>query len=430
MRQKPGWKIKQAVLALGALVALVAGMASTVPTAYAGGTIKADEDKWISIGMGIRGRFSAQENASNDGSTYSNDFFIDNARIYINGQLHKYIKFTFNTECFNCNVGGGAGQFGGNSNIGLLDAILKIEYTEKFNIWAGRTLVPSERGELNGPYYHQTYLGFQTPFNSADFSGNSPSGTTGTAGGQAGLYGRDNGVVFFGKFHPGIADNPTHLLYAFMVSTGARGSFNPGNSLMYSGRLQWNLLNDEDNPGYYTSGGYYGTAGNIIAPAINFIHQHDGAGTALNNTDFNAFIFDFLGEYLIPGNNGVLTVNGEFKRYWAEGYNTWNEVNTTGAACFCMFGGNSWTVYALYLFPNTVGWGKFQPYGRYTNVAPTTSALREEWEAGVNYVIDGYNARLSAFWQYGDLMTKGLNYNPNATGNRSDRFSVAFQLQY
>lgn len=428
MKQKPEWKIKQAFWAGGALVALVAVLASTAPSAYAGGTIKADEDKWISIGMGIRASFNAQENGSPDGSSYSKDFKLDNARIYINGQLHKYIKFTFNTECFNCNVNGGNSDFGGNSQIGMLDAIAKFEYREAFNVWAGRTLLPTERGELNGPYYHQTFNGFRTPFNSADFSCNFPNGTTAACGGQgnAGLYGRDNGVVFFGKFHPA----GTHLLYAGMISTGLRNSANQEANLMYSGRLQWNLLNDEDNPGYYTSGGYYGTAGNIIAPAINFFHQKDGAGSVNNRSDHTGFIFDFLGEYLVPGNAGVLTINGEFKRYWAEGNAAW----TDGTSCFCTFGGNSWTVYALYLLPNQMGWGKLQPYGRFTQVAPTASSLREEWEAGVNYVIDGYNARVSAWWAYGDLATKGLNYAPlsagGAAGNRVDKFAVAFQWQY
>jgi hypothetical protein len=158
--QKRRWKI---LLVAGATMALVAGMASTVPSAYAGGTIKADDDHWISIGMGTRMSFNAIKNASPDGQDYTNSFQIDNARIYINGQVHKYLKFTFNTECFNCSVGGGAG-FAGNANIGLIDAIGKIEYNQYVNFWFGRTLVPTERGELNGPFYHPTYDGFRTPF--------------------------------------------------------------------------------------------------------------------------------------------------------------------------------------------------------------------------------------------------------------------------
>src|SRR6185295_17145627 len=160
--QKRRWKI---LLAAGATMALVAGMVSTVPSVYAGGTIKSDdEDKYISLGMGIRTSFTSGEDRSASGAQWDNTFAVDNARVYINGGIHKYVKFTFNTECFNCSVGlggvaqnnnAGSGpnninQFNGNANMGLIDAIGKFEFSRTINFWVGRTLVPTERGELNG----------------------------------------------------------------------------------------------------------------------------------------------------------------------------------------------------------------------------------------------------------------------------------------
>ena len=439
-------------LVAGAALALVTGMGSTLPSAYAGGTIKADDDKWISIGMGLRSSFNAREgvgpasapgNGGNTGApssaAYDNSFNIDNARIYINGQIHKYVKFTFNTECFTCAAGGnpnsagvaagGQAFFGQNSTIGILDMIGKFEITEKVNLWVGRTLVPTERGELNGPFYHATYNGFRTPLYPNDNSGG-----FNTAGG-AGLYGRDNGAVFFGKIHPA----GTHLLYAMSVFQGVTGASNTGASLMYAGRLQWNLLNDEDNPGYYTSGTYYGTAGDIFALAVGFSHQKDGAGSAVAKSDFNGLVFDALFEKLLPGNMGVLTVNGEFKRFWGDQLSSYTANGTTsgvgaGNMCgVCVFNGNSWTIYGLYLLPNKVGIGKFQPYGRFTRISPSNGAQREEWEGGVNYIIDGHNARVSAYYTYGDIMSKGWAgaiYGPGSFGNRQDAFHVALQLQY
>ena len=85
-----------------ATLALVAGMASTAPSAYASGTIKLDDDKWISLGMGLRTSFNMVEDGSGSGGQYSNTFGVNNARIYINGKIHKYVGFEFNTECFNC----------------------------------------------------------------------------------------------------------------------------------------------------------------------------------------------------------------------------------------------------------------------------------------------------------------------------------------
>ncbi len=410
-------------LVAGAMTALVAGMGTTLPSAYAGGTIKADDDKWISIGMGIRTSFNSQEGAAPNGH-YSNEFTVNNARIYINGQIHKYVKFEFNTDCFNCQVGGGAtNNFAGNSAIGLLDAIGKFEFNEMANLWVGRMLLPSERGELNGPFYHATYDGFRTPFFPSDLSANFNGAAA--AGGGAGLYGRDNAATFWGKIHP----FGTHLLYVVSVSQGQRNGPNVGNSLMYTGRLQWNLLNDEPNPGYYTSGTYYGTAGDIVAIAGSVQHQKDGAGSStVGTSDFTGASVDLLVEKVLPNNMGVLTFNGEFKRHWAN-----YGVAATGAGnCFCTFNGHSWTVYGLYLIPTEVGIGRFQPYARFTSIDPLYSALRQEWEGGVNYIISGHNARVSAFYRYGDVETKGFfnNFGPGAAGNKVDSFHVALQLQY
>jgi hypothetical protein len=428
---KRQWKT---VLVAGAVTALVAGMGASLPSAYAGGTIKADDDKWISIGMGIRTSFNAIEGAS-PGGHYSNDFVVNNARIYINGQIHKYVKFEFNTDCFNCQAGGGAGpfgtggaqNFGGNSSIGLLDAVGKFEFNEMVNLWVGRMLLPSERGELNGPFYHATFDGFRTPFFPADLSANFNGPTAG--GGGAGLYGRDNAATFWGKVHP---FGTTHLLYVLSVSQGLRNGPNLGSSLMYTGRVQWNFLNDEPNPGYYTSGTYYGTAGDIAALGVSVQHQKDGAGNAAaaSVSDFTGASVDVLLEKVLPNNMGVFTFNGEFKRHWAN-YGT-GAFATSPATCFCTFNGHSWTVYGLYLIPHEVGIGRFQPYVRFTSIDPLYSAMRQEWETGVNYIIAGHNARVSAFYRYGDLNTKGFfsNFGPNAAGNKVDSFHVALQLQY
>jgi len=172
VNHKRWWNVRKKFLLAGAIVALVSGMVSTVPSAYAGGTIKADDDKWISVGMGTRTSFNMVEDGSASGAQYSNSFGVNNARIYVNGKIHKFVGFEFNTECFACNVPNGT-AFGSNSNVGLLDAIGKFEINDQVNVWFGRMLIPTERGELNGPFYHAVFDGFRTPFNTSDFSGNS-----------------------------------------------------------------------------------------------------------------------------------------------------------------------------------------------------------------------------------------------------------------
>ena len=76
----------------------------------------------ISLGAGGRFSFAAQGGRAPNGNDWSKDFNVDNTRIYINGQVHKYLKFEVNTECMFC----------GNSSLekfALLDAIAKIELT-------------------------------------------------------------------------------------------------------------------------------------------------------------------------------------------------------------------------------------------------------------------------------------------------------------
>ena len=80
-----------------------------------------------------------------------------------------------------------------------------------------------------------------------------------------------------------------------------------------------------------------------------------------------------------------------------------------------------------------MGIGQLQPYVRFTGIYPNDSSNRDEFEAGVNYIIDGHNARISLFYQYGDLATKGLAgpnaYAPTAAGKHVSAIKLAMQIQ-
>jgi len=420
-------------LVAGAVLALAAGMASAPSSAYADGKIvnPDDKDMWISLGMGVRGGVAMVQNGSANRASYTNTFGIDYARIYINGGITKVIKYEFNTECFDCNgqgnsFGGQTSGFGQNQ-IGVLDAIGKLEFNQYVNVWVGRLLVPASRGELNGPFFSATFNQYRTPFESADFAGKFGNG-------GAGVYGRDNGITFWGEAKPG----GKQLQYSLGVYTGLQSSAATGpnqqNSPLFAGRLTYNFFNPEKNPGYYTSGGYYGKAGDILALAVVAQHQKNGAGTFANQADLTYLESDLLFEKPLGngGDQGVITVNAEFQQFFAN----YNNSATTGAFapgvadCFCMFDGNSFYVAGMYLFPNKVGMGQFQPYARFTSVQPNKSATRQETEVGTNYIISGYNARFAAFWQYGDLASLGTNYASNATGHFANAIKFAFQFQY
>jgi hypothetical protein len=376
-----------------AITALVAGH-STV--SQAGATFKIDDTKWVSIGAGLRTSFNAQEKAAPNGQDWSNDFRLDNIRLYLNAQLHKYIKLEFNTDCQTCSNGG---------EVRVLDAIGKFEYNPMVNLWIGRMLVPAERREMNGPFYSAVYNVFAngTPFEPADYNLIIKSDGT-----SAGSFGRDDGATFWGAAFDG------RLQYAFGVFKGLRNGANANDNPLYAQRVAYNFLDVEKNPGYYTSGTYYGKGGDILTLAVANQYQKNGAGSLLNPANFRGTSVDVLFEKVLP-NKGVVTLNGEYKNYGLSKY----QEPLTG---FTLFEGNAFDVSGMYLFPQKVGIGNFQPYFRYVNVNASTTPARDVYETGVNYVIDGFNSRVSLSWQHGDLIapTNGLDQNS---------FTLGFQYQ-
>jgi hypothetical protein len=98
--------------------------------------------------------------------------------------------------------------------------------------------------------------------------------------------------------------------------------------------------------------------------------------------------------------------------------------------CFCLFDGDSFSAGLLYLFPQQIGIGQLQPYVRHSEVYPDGSSDRDEFETGVNYVIDGHNARVSLIYQYGDLSSKGIfDFGPDVRGDSESAVKLGIQLQ-
>ncbi|MDO8846741.1 MAG: hypothetical protein Q7U98_08265 [Methylicorpusculum sp.] len=389
------------------LTAAVAGYSSV---SLAGATFKIDDTKWLSLGAGLRTSFTSVESVA-DGK-WSNDFFVDNMRLYVNAQIHEYIKLEINSECQTCNSGG---------ELRLLDAIGKFEVHPMANLWVGRMLVPAERREMNGPFYsavHSIYVTGDrisgTPFEPADFNVKIQNDGT-----SAGSFGRDDGATFWGSAWDG------RIQYALGIFQGLRGGANKDDNLLYAQRLAFNFWEVEKNPGYYTSGTYYGKGGDILTLAVSNQYQEDGAGIEGDAGNFRGTSIDLLLEKVL-GNGGVITLNGEYKNYGIKGFSM---ASRKAGGGFAMFEGNAYDMSGMYLFPQKIGIGQFQPFVRYVNVDPINSPDRDMYEAGVNYVIDGHNARIGLSWQYGDLTTKGLNYTDTATGDQVNTFLLGFQYQ-
>ena len=86
---------------------------------------------------------------------------------------------------------------------------------------------------------------------------------------------------------------------------------------------------------------------------------------------------------------------------------------------------------ASYMLPNKVGWGKFQPYVRYQHLAQDnacagnlcgggTFGTRGIMEGGLNYIIDGHNAK---------IMSSFISDKQSSQAEPISRFIIGMQFQ-
>ncbi len=406
------------------LVTLAAGY---TPASQAGATFKIDDTKWVSIGAGLRTSFTTTENTAGrpGADKWSTDFALNNLRLYMNAQLHKYLKLEFNTECANCGDGG---------DIRILDGIVKFEYNPYINLWAGRQLVPEGRIEMNGPFYSATYEPFKMPFEPSDSTIQNV-----LPGPDAGTFGRDEGVNFWGAAFDGRLKYVVGLFEGLKRSNYSTGgpTANADGNLMYATRVAYNILSVEKAPGYYTGGTAYGADGDVATIAGFAQYQEDGAGSYERPGSFLLAGGDLKLEKVLP-NKGVVTFNAEYKNFGisynkgAPGPGTSSNtfiVGGGGGGLTSGFQGDAFTGNLMYLIPQKIGIGQFQPYFMYTQVMTRNAQDQGEYEGGINYIIDGHNARVSLLWQGGDLSGGGGIWNPATNGNFVNAIKLGVQIQ-
>ena len=137
-------------------------------------------------------------------------------------------------------------------------------------------------------------------------------------------------------------------------------------------------------------------------------HENDGVGTAADQGDFTGYSADVLIERTL-GNGAVVDLEGAYYDWDAD--NKFDDIITQG---------NSFFVLASYLIPgkSSIGGieGQFQPYARYQGYNRDMkndtgrTGYTSNTEAGVNYVIDGFNAKVTALWSQADDVTSVDSY--------------------
>ncbi|MDP3584132.1 MAG: porin [Thiobacillus sp.] len=366
------------------IAAVAAALMLPAMPAYSGGTITFGEDKSVSIGLGMRGSFSSVEDAAPNGTSRSQNFSLDSARIYLSGSLNKYIKGMLNTEK---DIAGQGFQ--------AIDANVQIAITPGVTIWAGRFLSPSDRANMAGPYY--------------SLGGGYWSGIASRYGFNGGYIGRDDGVAVVGSVMDGklayafgaFEGNTTFKIAPVATSTSTHRTGSDG--LMYAGRLQMDFWDAE--PGYYGTGNYLGGK-DILAIGIAGRAQKNGAYSALATGDYASYSIDFLLEKKGVG-PGALSIE-------AAGY----DYDTDDV--YLMEQGRAYSAGVGYIFDQKVGWGQVQPFVRYQKFTPDNNVDTKKYDVGVNYIIDGYNAQIGAVYS-----------NTEVTGASDvDAFTVAMQFQF
>jgi hypothetical protein len=318
----------------------------------------------VTVGGGLQTSFVHTEPEAADGM---DSFVLNSVRLYVSGSVAPKIKFMVNTE-YN----------GVGNDVEVLDAVARFEASDKFNIWVGRFLPPSDRANLYGPYYSHHWAVY----------------TDGVQDGYPFIFqGRDNGAAYWGQFGK------------VKVSAGGFDGLSAtgDDTLIGAGRVQVDFWDPE--PGYYLNGTFYGDK-NILAIA---------AAGQVQGGDKKAYNVDFLLERKV-GNGGAFSVEGEWAKYdRLGGYNARYRTDDGGY------------VLGSYLFPTAVGMGRFEILVKFARArfregitALDADHDQKTSELNLNYVIKQFNARVMIFY-------KDTRFN--AVRADSKQIGVGVQLQ-
>ena len=332
---------------------------------------KVNDDVTFNAGIGLRASYTRRDFGAPDGTSKSNDFAVESARLFLGGSYAKVFKATLNTER------------DADDKVRLLDGIAQFEPMPEFNVWIGRMLPPSDRANLYGPYY-------AVPWSFPGVASNYPSI----------FAGRDNGLTVWGK---PLGGKLVYAVGAFDGHNKVAGLSGQTDKMAYSGRVAYNFWDAEPAPAYYT-GGWYGSK-DILTVGLAGQQQQDGVGTAAAPGKLSVWSADLLLEKKLG--IGVPTFEAAYYKFKLGALDCGS--GEPGAPA-CLAGenvggqvdGKATLLGAAWLFPHASGPGTMQPFLRWQRFERTVSSTSaKQFDLGVNYLIRGPNARLTA--QYSKL---------------------------
>ena len=347
-----------------------------------------DDKQWFRIGLGLRTSYAVTENGADDNGT-AKGMALDNMRLYTLAKVTKDIVVEFNTELSN---GNSTASLDADQTIRVLDAVAKFSLPGDFTMWAGRFLPPSDRFNLDGPYFLNAY---NFPIVQAY---------------PALENGRDNGFAIMKEYGGGKFKWSYGLFEGRTSDTNSDTNPDQSDNSLHTFRATYNFWAPE--PGYYTTSSYYG-AKDVLAVAFVYMRENDGAGTSTTVGDFTGWNVDVLMEKKLS-NGGVVNLEGAYFEY-----------DTDDKTDSSLTQGESYLALASYLLPDPVGVGKVQPYVRYQHFSRDglnrsgARGNRSVTEGGINYIISGANGKICAFYS-GDKV---------GNGSTTDSFNIGMQFQ-
>lgn len=332
-------------------------------------------DRWAKVGAAIHTAFnSVTPYAQGISGSY---FSIDNARLLTSGQVTEYIGFELNSDVA-LSQDLNAQTLAVPTSWDLLDTIAKFESSDTFNVWIGQFLPPSDRSNIDGPFFIN---GWDFPFVS-----NYPNI----------IQGRQIGAAYWGQYAGGIVKWSAGAFNG-TGATPVADAPNPFDNIQFDARVTVNFLDPE--PGYYHQSSYYGKK-DIFAVGFAVQAQRDATGTAADPASFVGLNVDALYERVLA-NEGVFTLEGAMYRYDDQNLPTSTRQGQSGFA------------YAGYMFPNicSIGpiRGRWRPFVRFQQynrdfLAASTGLFSQGLDVGTEYVMNGPNARITVLWGQRDVI--------------------------
>jgi len=324
----------------------------------------------VKVGFGIRSSFRANESEGVDsGGAFggrARDFQLDNARIFLSGNMGEKISAYLHTDINGAQ--GFAGDDGQGDGVRILDAAIDYKLTEDVTVKMGRFLPPTDRSNLSGPFFLNNYTFPWVQF---------------TNGYYDVFQGRDDGVAFYGERGEDI-----QVKWSLALMEGYDDTSAGDDNLWMVGRVVMNFLDPEE--GYFNSSTYYGEK-DIAALGFTFSNQNDAHGAGM---DYTAWSLDALLETALDG-GGVATVEAAYY-----------DRDHDGAAVGNGLQGEGYFVLGSYLMADSISIGdiegRLQPSIRFQasdrDVQPNGSIDRSV-DYSLNYIIHGHSARVSLVFQ-------------------------------